>query len=317
MRVWSVIDDKIIDRGIEVNRIGYDKSNNKSLFSNLDRNTEFIFPFTMTAHSLGDWGMISRLPECIKTLYPNSQIYIPSSNLIKHIFGFLFSQGWWSTVIKEPWSTNEIIIKNNPFIAGRLELNQLEGEIYTDHHRIFSNSNDLNEPLIEQILRAFGATEEEILSIDSRPKLYISGEENEWADEFLKKYVGSNYGCLLLASRIPQYDCKWEFDHHLFDHVEKFKHMPVFYYSSFDLEKTDWSGKFAEFINFQGMGLSFREQMIIKQKATFNAGYQAGITDSISGGGSEIITLTPYDEIKECIMRGVKYIFKDGSVKIY
>ena len=65
------------------------------------------------------------------------------------------------------------------------------------------------------------------------------------------------------------------------------------------------------------MGLSFREQMILKQKATFNAGYQAGITDAISGGGSEVITLTPYDEIKECITRGVKYVFKDGKIKIY
>lgn len=317
MRVWRIINDKIIDRGIEVDRIGYNKNNYESIFSTLDRNASFIFPFTMTAHSLGDWGMISRLPECIKTLYPNSQIYIPSSNLIKTIFAPLFNSGWWSTVIKEPWTTNEILIKNNPFISGRYELSQLKGELYTDHYRIFSEENNLNEPLIEQVFRAFGATEEEINSIDSRPKIYISSEENEWADDFLKKYVGNEYGCLLLASRIPKYDCKWEFDHHLYPHIEKYSHLPVFYYSSFNLKNTDWDNKFHEFIDFSKMGLNFREQMILKQKATFNAGYQAGITDAISGGGSEIITLTPYDEIKECITRGVKYVFKDGKIKIY
>jgi hypothetical protein len=317
MRIWKIINDQIYDQGIETNRIGFNKNTHNNLFFNLDRNTEFIFPFTTTAHSLGDWGVTSRLPECIKILYPNSEIYTPSSDLIKHIFSFLFNQGEWSSVIKNPWTTNEIILKNNPFIEGKFELNQLEGELYTDHYRIFSSEDDLNEPLIEQMLRAFGATDEEIQKIDSRPKLYISKEENEWADEFIKKYTGNDYGCLLLASRLPQYNHKWGFDHHLFPQIDKFKNYPVFYYSSFDLKNTDWDKRFTQFINFSNLNLTIREQMIIKQKATFNTGYQAGITDAIAGGGSEIITLTPYNETKEYTVRKVKYVFKDGSTKVY
>ena len=57
--------------------------------------------------------------------------------------------------------------------------------------------------------------------------------------------------------------------------------------------------------------------MIIKQKSIFNIGYQAGITDAISGGGSDVTTLCPYEEPTHNTIRGVKYVFKDGSTRIF
>lgn len=317
MRQFKVINDQLLDMGVEVNRIGKWKGNNSSSFLNLNRKESFIFPFTSTSHSLGDWGIISRLPECIKKIYPNSKVYVPSPLLIKEIFNVFFQQGMWSSFIKSPWEVSQIILKNNPFIDGTYEKNQLKGECFTDHYRLFSNMGDDNEPLIEQMLRAFGASDIEIKNIDSKPKIYISDEEKEWFENFISKYFGLEYGCLLLSSSKSFLNKQWEFDYNLFPHIEKYRNFPVFYYSSFDVNKTEWGSKFKEFIAFDKLNLSFREQLIIKQKAKFNIGYQAGITDAISGGGSDIITLTPYDNINKNIIRGVKYVFKDGNTKIY
>ena len=316
MRIWKINNDQLQDIGFEVNRIGHHKETSPSNFSNLDRNTNFTFPFTTTAHSLGDWGVLNKLPECIKTIFPNSEFYLPSSKLIKEIFLPLFNAGNWSSFIKEPWKVNEIIHKNNPYISGRYNKGELIGECYTDHYRIYSNIGDENEPLIEQVLRAFGATEKEINNLNTSPKIYISEQEEEWYKNFIKKYFGEEYGCLLLSQSRAHLNHRWEFDHHLFPHIEKFKHFPVFYYSSFNINSTDWKNKFSNFISFSDLNLSFREQMIIKQKAVFNVGYQAGITDSISGGGSEIITLTN-GNLKHNIVRGTKYVFKDGNFKTF
>ena len=54
--------------------------------------------------------------------------------------------------------------------------------------------------------------------------------------------------------------------------------------------------------------------MLIKSRAKFNIGYQAGINDAVSKHSNNII-LTPYDDIKENIIRNVKYIHFDGKIK--
>ena len=51
--------------------------------------------------------------------------------------------------------------------------------------------------------------------------------------------------------------------------------------------------------------------MVIKSRAKFNIGYQAGINDAISRFSNNFV-LTPYDDIKENIIRGVNYIHLNG-----
>ena len=316
MRQWIIKDDKLYDKGIETNRIGNLKTDELSSFSSIPRDQEFIFPFCSTSHSLGDWGIISRLPECIKKVYPNAKVYIPSPELIQDIFNPFFLNNQWSSFIKKPWEVGDIILRNNPNIEGSFNKSELQGECFTDHYRLFSSLEDDNEPLIEQMLRAFGLSDGEISNIDSRPKVYLSLEEEEWYEDFISKHFGKEYGCLLLASSIPKLNKQWEYDSLLFPHIEKFKEYPVFYYSSFELGN-DWLDKFTNFVSLSKLKLTFRQQLIVKQKALFNAGYQAGVTDTISGGGSEIITLTPYDNVGKNIVRGVKYVFKNKNVKTF
>lgn len=316
MRQWKIINDQLLDAGVEVQRLGISKSMGQSAFKELDRNTEFVFPFTQTSHSLGDWGILSRLPECIKQLYPNVKFYTPSSLLIKDIFNFRFNQNNWTSTTDAPWFNNEIIFKHNPYIDGTYAHGELSGECYTDHYRIYSEEI-INEPLVEQLLRAFGATEDEIATLNTSPKLYISPEEEEWYQKFINQHFGDEYGCLLLSHSKKELNHRWEFDHHLINQAEQYKNYPVFYYSSFDINDTEWGQIFPNYISFSELKLTIRQQMIVKQKSIFNIGYQAGVTDAIAGGGSDVITLTPYENLKHNTIRGVKYVFSNGTEQIF
>lgn len=318
MRQWSIENERIYDKGVEVSRLGLYKKDVE--FPQFQRDQSFTFAFTPTSHSLGDWGVLSSLPKYIKKLYPNSTIVVPNPTLCYKIFQPLFDSGEWSSITKKPWETGQMMWQNNPYIDHWLSPGEWEYEIYTDHYRVWSYKDNFNEPLIEQILRAFGAKDEEITQWDTRPKLYFSKEEKEECDEIIKHHIGNNlYGCLLFSGRVEKYMGRWEFDSVLFDDAQEFLDMPIFYYAQFDLDETEWGNMFKNKINFKDLGLTLRQQLYIKQKSHFNLGYQSGMTDSISGGGSKIISLTPYDEQglgSNCI-RKVKYWFADNKFKIY
>ena len=64
MRQWSIENEKICDGGVEVSRLGLYKKDVE--FPNFQRDQSFTFAFTPTAHSLGDWGILSSLPKYIK-----------------------------------------------------------------------------------------------------------------------------------------------------------------------------------------------------------------------------------------------------------
>jgi len=318
MRVWHILNETLLDRGIEVSRLGSYKETTEIPQSQRDQS--FTFAFTPTAHSIGDWGILSSLPKYIKKLYPNSTIAVPNSTLCHKIFRPLFDRGEWSSITKKPWETGYMMWQHNPYIDHWLSPGEWEHEIYTDHYRVWSHEDNFNEPLIEQILRAFGATDEELTQWDTRPQLYFSKEEEEECNEIITKHMGNNpYGCLLFSGRVEKYMGRWEFDSILFPDAQEFADMPIFYYSQFDLDKTEWGNIFKNKINFEDLGLTLRQQLYIKQKAYFNLGYQSGITDCISGGGSKITMLTPFDERglgSNCI-RGTKYWFKDQTFKVY
>jgi len=318
MRVWQILNEALFDRGVEVSRLGSYKETTK--IPQPQKDQSFTFAFTPTAHSIGDWGILSSLPKHIKKLYPNSTIAVPNPALCHKIFAPLFNAGRWSSITKKPWETGYMLWQHDPYIDHWLSPGEWEYEIYTDHYRVWSYKDNFNEPLIEQILRAYGATDEELTQWDTRPKIYFSKEEKQECDEIINKHVGNNpYGCLLFSGRVEKYMGRWEFDSILFPNAQEFRDMPVFYYSQFDLSKTEWGDIFKNNINFEELGLTLRQQLYIKQNAYFNLGYQSGMTDAISGGGSKVIALTPYSEDglgSNCI-RGTKYWFKDNTSKVY
>ena len=291
-----IIKDRIVSDGIQRDRLGYPLSEIKPGFP---EDYDAGSPFTRLCFSLGDWAVISGLPGALKSKYPKLKFALPSKNYLKTTVGNVIGQ--WGYGSNDPLDYIDYIFKNNPHIDYRFEVGDFDS-IFTDHERAYTD--DLNIPLVEQILLRFGFTQEELKNIDSRPNLFFDQDEIP-NPEFKKEY-----GCLLFATRIDKLKGKWD-DKYLLEEARKYKDTPVYYYSEFELKDTEWDELFPIRYNFADRNLNLRQQMVIKSRAKFNIGYQAGINDAISRFSNNIV-LTPYDDIKENIIRGVNYIHLNG-----
>jgi len=293
----KIINDRVVHDGIQRDRLGYPLS---EITSVLPDDYDGWFPFTRLCFSLGDWAVISGLPGALKSKYPKLKFALPSKNYLKTTVGNVIDQ--WGYGSNDPLDYIDYIFKNNPHIDYRFEIGDFDS-IFTDHERAYTD--DLNIPLVEQILLRFGFTQEELKNIDCRPHLYYDEDENPNPD------IKDDYGCLLFASRINKLKGRWD-DKNLIKEARKYKDTPVYYYSEFDLKDTEWDELFPIRYNFADLNLNLRQQMLIKSRAKFNIGYQAGINDAVSKHSNSII-LTPYDDIKENIIRGVNYIHLNGK----
>ena len=328
MLQFKLYKDQIQNLG-EVERLGIAVKDLLPEYS-LPKDYDGWFPFTRLCFSLGDWAVVSGLPEALKKKYPKIKIALPSRYYLKSVFGDMIQQ--WAYGDNNPFAYIDHIFKNNPYIDYRFNPGDFD-IIYTDHDRAYTE--DINIPLAEQILLRFGLTQDDLNNIDSRPSLYF--EDSEDSFEYSPKFyhLGRNqswhlgeskgtkvtsfrfdgyddYGCLLFASRIKNLKGRWD-DKSLLQEARKYKDTPVYYYSEFDLNGTEWDELFPYRLDLSQYNL--REQLYIKSKAKFNIGYQAGINDAVSRYTDNII-LTPYDDIKENIIRKVNYIHFDGTKKL-
>lgn len=318
---FTVKNDTIHSLGeVEYLGVPYDRIKSGEV-TTLPPNYDGWFPFMRMCYSLGDLGIVSGLFGALKQKYPSMKIAMPSKDYIQDFFKSSLSQ--WEYSPDHPALGNlDIIYENNPHIDYYFNKGEFD-VIFTDHDRSYTSlSHDgekvvsCDEPLTEQILRRFGFSDEEIERIDSKPKLYFSPEEVKAYDKIIHKYMGDEpYGCLLFASRIPHLKGRWSFDHHLIEGSKEYHNKPVFYFSEFNLDQTEWSKRFPNSFNFADLDLTLREQIYIKSKALFNLSYQAGITDASSGMGTQSIILCPYKSIRENCIRDSRYIYSDGTSK--
>lgn len=323
MRQWAILNDQIIDFG-EVDYLGVPFASivNKTI-DTLPENYDGWFPFMRMCYSIGDLAITSGIFEALKHKYPNIKIAWPSNSYIEYILGKEFISKWDYSVDVTALSNIHTVMANNPYIDKIFEVGEFSG-VFCDHDRSYTGLvhdsegiKSCDEPLAEQILRRFGFTDTDIKNIDSRPKIYFTAEEIETCESIIKKYIGdSEYGCLLFAGRLEQFRGRWQNDYLLFDDAKKYSSLPVFFYSQYALDNTEWSEFFPTRINFADLGLTIREQIYIKQHAKFNIGYQGGVSEASGGGHSNIVSLTPYKTIRENCVRGCKYIFFDNTSKI-
>jgi len=257
------------------------------------------------SYSIGDWANISGALYNLKLDNPEVKFYIPSGEFLKKIAPNYKDWGYGSI---DPSTYIEVVYKNNPYVS---MVDSYEGTAYTDHFRA---QLDQQIPLAEKILLRFGYTPSEISKMDCTPKLFVGEDERS---KILNITGDLNYGCLLFGSRVNNLKGRWSFDNHLLEQAEKYKDTKVFYYSEFDLEGTDWGELFKNKVNITDLGLSIREQVVLKYLAKFNIGYHAGINDAILGNGKDNIILTPYEPWTETHIRNTKYVFKDGSTKFF
>lgn len=323
MRQWIIKNDQLHDIG-EVPYLGipYDQIKTNKI-GTLPDNYDGWFPFMRMCYSIGDLAITSGIFEAMKVKYPNIKIAWPSIKYMEHIMGKSYISRFNYNEDVTAITNISTIMDNNPHIDKIFEIGEFD-VVFTDHDRSYTkliHDGDMvrstDEPLAEQILRRFGFTDDDIKNIDSRPKIYFTQDEIDKCESIISEYIGnSEYGCLLFAGRLERFKGRWENDYLLFDDAKRFQNLPVFVYSQYELENTEWSEFFPNRIDFTKLGLSIREQIYIKQNARFNIGYQGGVSEASSGGMSEMISLSPYKTIRENCVRGSKYIFFDNTSKI-
>ncbi len=322
MRQWTIQEDKILDLG-ETPYLGVlYKDIKEGKIETLPEDYDGWFPFMRMCYSIGDLAIVSGIFEALKTKFPKIKIAWPSNNYIEHILGEGFISRWDYDNETTALSNIQTIMGNNPYIDKIFEIGEFN-VVFCDHDRSYTSLihdgemiRSCDEPLAEQILRRFGFNDNDIKTIDSRPKVYFTDEEIEKCEKIIEEHVGSyDYGCLLFAGRLERFKGRWENDYLLFKDALKYQNHPVFIYSQYDLKNTEWVKFFPHYIDFTELGLSIREQIYIKQKSKFNIGYQGGVSEASSGGGSQMVSLCPYKTIRENCVRGSKYIFFDETQK--
>jgi len=285
-----------------------------------DYNNIELFPFTRCCFSIGDWGIISALPEILKVKYPGMDCYIPTPNWIRKAFP---ESKNWTYEGSDPAESVNLVFKNNPHIKP-LEPGQFSS-VYCDHERC---QRFENEPLVEQILRYFGFSDEEINLFDSRPNIYFSPEEELFGNAKIHHHTnGKDFGCILFASRLEHLNHCWDQNDKSIQNLIKTikekgfnKDYPIFYYTSFPIEETYWADVFnispETFINFKDVTSDLRIQWYIKSKAKFNISYQSGFNDTVARYSDHYVA-THRIGTGETTIKGVTYFQNDGSIIKY
>lgn len=292
MIFWRTYNNKLYSID-EVDKLGFSINDPSYIPDDYLNNKNFII--LRTCFGLGDWGIISAMPRKLKEKYPDCKVWIPSSKLLKQLFGHLESN--WSSW-DDPFQVIHTIFDNNPYVDGFID--SFEGEVYNDHFRIY---DEVNEPLLKQILRFWQFNEIN----DIQPELYFSEQEKEIGDAIIKQHVGDqDFGCLLLSNRY-----NYESDNILIDELKKYN-LPYFYWTKDPLSMTRFN-----FINqaLNMRNIDARIQLYIKTKAKVNIGNQAGTTQLVVRY-SKVIELQRQFPISSNIIDGETLVFDPLKVKL-
>ena len=255
--------DNVLYHVKETKNLGFEKSEGYRIPDEyLERQK---FTVMRTANGIGDWGIISAMPRLLKQKYPDCRVYVPSSKLIKKLFGV-------------ESNIAEIIFKNNPYFYKFKDY--ILGEVFHDHYRIYDKDNT-DIPLLEQMLKFWQFDENEY--IDSQPEMYWSDEEMSIGDEIISKYVGSNnFGCLLISDRfgtqrgVIDSDTLKRETKAINDNLDK--SLKYFYFTSSPLRETpfNWIDSVLDMRH-----IDIRIQLYIKSKAKINVGNQCGVNHMV------------------------------------
>ena len=242
-------------------RLGFNSNNPMFIPDEYLEKKEFIV--MRTCHGIGDWCLISGLPRLLKEKYPDCKIYIPSSTMLKNIYGNILNN-WGYGTYDCSQITHDIFL-NNPYVDSFID--NFEGEIFHDHYRIYDENND-KIPLLEQMLKFWQFQKEDYL--DSTPDIYFSEEEKIFGNKILGSLrnfgyisVSSTYGTTantkVLRDKIKEYgDITW------------------FYYGENPIEDTDLNF-IKKHISIKPMNLNIRQQMYLKCQAIVNVGNETGM----------------------------------------
>ena len=236
-------------------RLGFNSNNPMFIPDEYLEKKEFIV--MRTCHGIGDWCLISGLPRLLKEKYPDCKVYIPSSTMLKNIYGSMLDN--WGYGTYDCSQITHDIFSNNPYVDSFID--SFEGEIFHDHY------ND-KIPLSEQMLKFWQFKKKEYL--DSTPDIYFSKEEKSFGDKILGSL--KNFGYISVSSTYgTTANTKV-----LRDKIKEYGDITWFYYGENPIEDTDLNF-IKKYISIKPMNLNIRQQMYLKCQAIVNVGNETGM----------------------------------------
>ena len=256
MIFWRTYNNKVYPLG-DVTQLGFTTSDPSYIPDEYLESKNFVI--LRTCFGVGDWGIISAFPRKLKEKYPDCKVWVPSSKLLREMFGHL-EQNW--SAWDDPFKVVHTIFDNNQYVDGFVD--SFEGDVFNDHYRIYNGDEDV--PLLEQMMRFWQFDTFD----DIEPEIYFSKEEIELGDQIIKKHCDGEFGTLLISNRFDG------------DAVEKIQqkideyNLPMFYWT----KSIDVGLDFKKALDMRH--INTRIQLYIKTKGKFSIGNQSGPVDIVS-----------------------------------
>lgn len=252
---WRTYNNQLFNVG-EVDNLGFHISDASFIPDEYLQKQNFII--LRTCFGIGDWGIISAMPRKLKEKYPKCKVWIPSTELLRKMFGHL-EQNWSSW--EDPFLVVHTIFDNNPYVDGFID--SFNDDVFNDHYRIYS---DNEEPLLQQMLRFWQFDTFD----DIEPELYFSDTEIEFGNKIIQNHCNGEFGTLLISNRYAG-EGKNQIQQKLNEY-----NLPMFYWTN--VPNTGF-----DFIPALDMRyIDTRVQLYIKTQAKFNVGNQTGMNDTIA-----------------------------------
>ena len=259
---FRIFDNKLY--GIQRENIGFSVNDAMYIPDEYLENKKFMV--MRTCHGIGDWVLLSGMPRLLKEKYSDCKVYVPSSVMLKKIFGEMLNNWGYGTF--DASKISEIVFESNPYVDGFVD--EIDGEIFHDHYKIFDESND-KVPLLKQMLMFWQFKDDEML--DTTPDFYPSEEEKEWIKRFIQRWELDKYSYISVSSTFGNTSDSDTL-------IEKIKRkdsedMKWLYYGEVSLDKSPLN--FLDAIEIKELGLSIREQQYLKINAKYNFGNETGM----------------------------------------
>jgi hypothetical protein len=255
MIFWRTYNNKVYPLG-DVTQLGFTTSDPSYIPDEYLESKNFVI--LRTCFGVGDWGIISAFPRKLKEKYPDCKVWVPSSKLLREMFGHL-EQNW--SAWDDPFKVVHTIFDNNQYVDGFVD--SFEGEVFNDHYRI---TDGTDVPLMEEILRFWQFDTFD----DIEPEIYFSKKEIELGDQIIKEHCDGEFGTLLISNRFDGDGAE-----RIQQKIDEYN-LPMFYWTT----KNDFGLQYKKCLDLRHVNT--RIQLYIKSKAKFNAGNQTGVNDTIA-----------------------------------
>ena len=250
--------------GIQREHLGFLSNSPAYIPDDYLKNKEFVI--MRTCHGIGDWCIISAIPRLLKQKYPDCKVYIPSSKMLKSLFGNMLNNWGYGTF--DASTISKVVFENNPYVDDFID--EYNGEIFHDHYKIFDVSKD-EVSLTEQMMRFWQLKDGEM--VDTTPDFYPTEKEEEFKIKFNLEYKLDNYSYISVSST-------FETTSNAKLLIDKIKekdtdNMKWLYYGEVPLKESKLS--FLNGIEIKPMNLTIREQQTLKINANYNFGNETGM----------------------------------------